>query len=134
MTADDETIAARFPRGVPVVRVLNKTDLTGVAACVEHPAAEGDLTEVHLSAKRGDGSTCCVRSCCGLRVAGGAEGVYLARERHLIALRAAQEHLAQAADHAEQRAQSLDLFAEELRLAQEQQFDYREFTSDDLLG
>ncbi|MFP3615694.1 GTP-binding protein, partial [Paraburkholderia sp. SIMBA_050] len=36
MTADDEVIAARFPGGVPVVRVLNKTDLTGVPACVEH--------------------------------------------------------------------------------------------------
>ncbi|WP_325088801.1 tRNA uridine-5-carboxymethylaminomethyl(34) synthesis GTPase MnmE [Burkholderia contaminans] len=136
MTADDETIAARFPGGVPVVRVLNKTDLTGVAACVEHPAAEGDLTEVHLSAKRGDGIDMLRAEL--LRIAGwqaGAEGVYLARERHLIALRAAQEHLAQAADHAEQRAQSLDLFAEELRLAQEQLNSITgEFTSDDLLG
>lgn len=136
MTSDDETIAARFPGGVPVVRVLNKTDLTGVPACVEHPAAEGDLTEVHLSAKRGDGIDMLRAEL--LRIAGwqaGAEGVYLARERHLIALRAAQEHLAQAADHAEQRAQSLDLFAEELRLAQEQLNAITgEFTSDDLLG
>ncbi|WP_174948030.1 tRNA uridine-5-carboxymethylaminomethyl(34) synthesis GTPase MnmE [Burkholderia contaminans] len=136
MTADDETIAARFPGGVPVVRVLNKTDLTGVAACVERPAAEGDLTEVHLSAKRGDGIDMLRAEL--LRIAGwqaGAEGVYLARERHLIALRAAQEHLTQAADHAEQRAQSLDLFAEELRLAQEQLNAITgEFTSDDLLG
>lgn len=61
--------------------------------------------------------------------------MYLARERHLIALRAAQDHLAQAADHAAQRAQSLDLFAEELRLAQEQLNSITgEFTSDDLLG
>jgi tRNA modification GTPase len=136
MTADDEVIAARFPGGVPVVRVLNKTDLTGVPACVEHPVAAGDLTEVHLSAKRGDGIDMLRAEL--LRIAGwqaGAEGVYLARERHLIALRAAQEHLAQAADHAEQRAQSLDLFAEELRLAQEQLNAITgEFTSDDLLG
>ena len=136
MTADDEAIAARFPRGVPVVRVLNKTDLTGVPACVEHPAVEGDLTEVHLSAKRGDGIDMLRAEL--LRIAGwqaGAEGVYLARERHLIALRAAQAHLTQAADHAEQRAQSLDLFAEELRLAQEQLNAITgEFTSDDLLG
>ena len=34
MTAEDETIAARFPSGVPVVRVLNKTDLTGLAPSV----------------------------------------------------------------------------------------------------
>ncbi|KVN23404.1 tRNA modification GTPase TrmE [Burkholderia pyrrocinia] len=136
MTADDEAIAARFPAGVPVVRVLNKTDLTGAPASVAHPAAEGDLTEVHLSAKRGDGIDMLRGEL--LRIAGwqaGAEGVYLARERHLIALRSAQEHLAQAADHAEQRAQSLDLFAEELRLAQEQLNAITgEFTSDDLLG
>ncbi|KWN06279.1 tRNA uridine-5-carboxymethylaminomethyl(34) synthesis GTPase MnmE [Burkholderia ubonensis] len=136
MTADDEAIAARFPAGVPVVRVLNKTDLTGAPASVAHPAAQGDLTEVHLSAKRGDGIDLLRGEL--LRIAGwqaGAEGVYLARERHLIALRAAREHLAQAADHAEQRAQSLDLFAEELRLAQEQLNSITgEFTSDDLLG
>ncbi|PRF19211.1 tRNA uridine-5-carboxymethylaminomethyl(34) synthesis GTPase MnmE [Burkholderia multivorans] len=136
MTADDDAIAARFPAGVPVVRVLNKTDLTGVPASAAHPAAEGDLTEVHLSAKRGDGIDLLRAEL--LRIAGwqaGAEGVYLARERHLIALRAAQDHLARAAEHAEQRAQSLDLFAEELRLAQEQLNAITgEFTSDDLLG
>ncbi|KWH26062.1 tRNA uridine-5-carboxymethylaminomethyl(34) synthesis GTPase MnmE [Burkholderia multivorans] len=136
MTADDDAIAARFPAAVPVVRVLNKTDLTGVPASVAHPAAEGDLTEVHLSAKRGDGIDLLRAEL--LRIAGwqaGAEGVYLARERHLIALRAAQDHLARAAEHAEQRAQSLDLFAEELRLAQEQLNAITgEFTSDDLLG
>ncbi|MEX3825379.1 tRNA uridine-5-carboxymethylaminomethyl(34) synthesis GTPase MnmE, partial [Paraburkholderia sp. BR14262] len=61
--------------------------------------------------------------------------VYLARERHLIALRAAREHLAHAAAHADQNSQLLDLFAEELRLAQESLNSITgEFTSDDLLG
>jgi tRNA modification GTPase len=73
-----------------------------------------------------------------LHVAGwqpGSESVYLARERHLSALRAASEHLALAADHADRNAQALDLFAEELRLAQEQLNSITgEFTSDDLLG
>jgi tRNA modification GTPase len=73
-----------------------------------------------------------------LRIAGwqaGGESVYLARERHLIALRAAQEHLATAAAHADQNAQALDLFAEELRLAQDQLNSITgEFSSDDLLG
>ncbi len=138
MTADDDSIAARFPEGVPVVRVLNKTDLTGAPASVVRAdgAAGKDLCEVHLSAKRGDGIDLLRGEL--LRIAGwqaGAESVYLARERHLIALRAAQDHLAQAADHAAQRAQSLDLFAEELRLAQEQLNSITgEFTSDDLLG
>jgi tRNA modification GTPase len=65
----------------------------------------------------------------------GSESVYLARERHLIALRAARENLALAADHADQNSQALDLFAEELRLAQEQLNSITgEFSSDDLLG
>jgi tRNA modification GTPase len=139
MTADDETIAARFPAGVPVVRVLNKTDLTGVAPAVSTLAAtEGadGLREVRLSAKQGDGIALLRAEL--LRIAGwqaDAQSVYLARERHLIALRAAREHLAQAAAHAEQNAQSLDLFAEELRLAQESLNSITgEFTSDDLLG
>ena len=138
MTADDHSIAARFPTGVPVVRVLNKTDLTGIASGVSglNGPDEGDSCEVRLSAKRGDGIDLLRGEL--LRIAGwqaGAETVYLARERHLIALRAAQEHLGLAAEHADQNAQALDLFAEELRLAQDQLNSITgEFTSDDLLG
>jgi tRNA modification GTPase len=73
-----------------------------------------------------------------LRVAGWqqtGESLYLARERHLIALRAARRHLDVAAEHAAQNDQSLDLFAEELRLAQDQLSSITgEFTPDDLLG
>src|SRR6202012_4897180 len=138
MNAEDNTIAARFPVGVPVLRVMNKTDLTAIAPAVRTlDEAEGvDLREVRLSAKQGDGIALLRAEL--LRIAGwqaGAESVYLARERHLIALRAAQEHLATAAQHADQNAQTLDLFAEELRLAQEQLNSITgEFTSDDLLG
>lgn len=142
--ADDRAIAGRFPAGVPVVRVFNKTDLIDAAPSVAHVGAEADagaaggldLSEVRLSAKRGDGIDLLRAEL--LRIAGwqaGAESVYLARERHLIALRAAQDHLALAASHADQNAQALDLFAEELRLAQEQLNAITgEFTSDDLLG
>ena len=50
-------------------------------------------------------------------------------------LRAAEEHLATAAAHADQNSQALDLFAEELRLAQDQLNSITgEFSSDDLLG
>ncbi|MDR3095469.1 MAG: tRNA uridine-5-carboxymethylaminomethyl(34) synthesis GTPase MnmE [Paraburkholderia sp.] len=138
MTAEDVTIAARFPAGVPVVRVLNKTDLTGVAPEVARRQADdgAEVCEVRLSAKQGDGVALLRAEL--LRIAGwqaGAQSVYLARERHLIALRAAREHLAQAAAHADQNAQALDLFAEELRLAQEALNSITgEFTSDDLLG
>jgi len=94
------------------------------------------VREVRLSAKTGDGIAL-LRSEL-LQIAGwqaGAESIYLARERHLIALRAAREHLATAADHADQNSQALDLFAEELRLAQDQLNSITgEFSSDDLLG
>ncbi|WP_028221549.1 tRNA uridine-5-carboxymethylaminomethyl(34) synthesis GTPase MnmE [Paraburkholderia oxyphila] len=141
MTAEDEAIAARFPAGVPVVRVLNKTDLTGVAPEVARrpvgEAGEGaEVCEVRLSAKQGDGVALLRAEL--LRIAGWqahGQSIYLARERHLIALRTAREHLAQAAAHADQNAQALDLFAEELRLAQESLNSITgEFTSDDLLG
>ncbi len=73
-----------------------------------------------------------------LRIAGWqqtGESLYLARERHLIALRSARKHLDIAAAHAAQSDQSLDLFAEELRLAQVQLSSITgAFSSDDLLG
>ena len=57
------------------------------------------------------------------------------RERHLIALKSAGKHLNIAAEHAAQDDQSLDLFAEELRLAQVQLSSITgEFSPDDLLG
>jgi len=77
-----------------------------------------------------------------LRVAGWqqtGESRFLARERHLLALKAAREHLEMAAAHIardnQTSDQSLDLMAEELRLAQERLNSITgEFTSDDLLG
>jgi tRNA modification GTPase len=134
VTEDDRANAARFPANVPVVRVYNKTDLAGLPASVS--AGDDGNCEVRLSAKLGDGIELLRGEL--LRIAGwqaDAQSVYLARERHLIALRAAREHLAQAAAHADQNAQALDLFAEELRLAQEELNSITgEFTSDDLLG
>lgn len=139
MTAEDVVIAERFPSGVPVVRVLNKTDLTESGSSVNRQVVEGgepEVCEIRLSAKKGEGIDLLRAEL--LRIAGwqaGTESVYLARERHLIALRAAQDHVALATAHAQERAQSLDLFAEELRLAQEALNSITgEFTSDDLLG
>ncbi len=62
---------------------------------------------------------------------GGGEGVFLARERHVDALRRADALLESTAiDPAH-----LDLFAEHLRLAQQALGEITgEFTADDLLG
>ncbi len=63
------------------------------------------------------------------------EGVYMARERHVQALRRVSGHLDEAAAHMAAKAQSLDLLAEELRLSQNALNEITgEFTSDDLLG
>ena len=130
--ADDEIIAA-FPAGVPVVRVWNKIDLSGHAASVD---AQADATHVYLSAHEHLGIDLLRAEL--LRIAGWqqtGESLFLARERHLVALRRAREHLDLAADHAAQNDQSLDLFAEELRLAQAQLSSITgAFSSDDLLG
>ncbi|MBN9094309.1 MAG: tRNA uridine-5-carboxymethylaminomethyl(34) synthesis GTPase MnmE, partial [Pandoraea pnomenusa] len=120
---------------VPIVRVYNKTDLAGEPATVLPKEGAAPLG-VRLSAKGGQGIDLLRAEL--LRIAGwqaGNEGVFLARERHLSALRAAREHIEMADAHARRNANALDLFAEELRLAQEQLSTITgEFTSDDLLG
>lgn len=72
-----------------------------------------------------------------MRIAGWhqAEDVFIARERHLRALSAAQEHVAAARNVVEGALPALELFAEELRLAQQSLGEITgEFTADDLLG
>jgi tRNA modification GTPase len=125
----DAQIAARLPKDTPILRVWNKIDVAGVPARV----SEG---EVWLSARTGEGIA-------GLRAEllrlagwqGAGEGLFMARERHLHALRQAQVHLSVAHEHAQRRDEVLDLFAEELRLAQDQLNSITgEFGADDLLG
>ena len=132
-SAADEAIVAAFPAGVPVVRIWNKIDLSGHRATVDQAT---DATHIYLSANEKTGIDLLRAEL--LRIAGWqqtGESLYLARERHLIALRAARKHLDVAAQHAAQDDQSLDLFAEELRLAQDQLSSITgEFTPDDLLG
>jgi len=139
ITPEDDAIATRFPAHVPVLRVFNKTDLTGEPPSVQrHQNAQRDMVcDVRLSAKTGQGLALLRAEL--LRLAGwqasDTQDVYLARERHLVALRAAAAHLAQADAHAQQNAHALDLFAEELRLAQHELGAITgEQTSDDLLG
>ena len=63
------------------------------------------------------------------------DGLFMARERHLQALRRVGEHLALAHGHLAAQAEHLDLLAEELRLAQVALGEITgEFSADDLLG
>lgn len=136
-TRADEEIVERFPDNVPILRVWNKIDLSGHKASVERMP---DATHVYMSAAERIGLDLLRIEL--LRIAGWqqtGESSFLARERHLLALKSARNHLDMAAEHAtkENRLndQALDLLAEELRLAQERLNSITgEFTSDDLLG
>jgi len=126
-----ERVSRRTGRGVPLLTVINKIDLTG-----EAPAVDG--ATIRLSALTGRGLDLLRAEL--YRLAGwdrttGGENVYLARERHLQALHQARDHLEAASAHAERRDAVLDLFAEELRLAQNELAAITgEFSADDLLG
>ena len=62
---------------------------------------------------------------------GGGEGVFLARQRHLDAIRRAAEHL----ELAHMDWERVEIFAEELRMAQNALSEITgEFSADDLLG
>jgi tRNA modification GTPase len=63
------------------------------------------------------------------------EGLFIARTRHVEALRRTREHLELARQQADRADPALDLFAEELRLAHRALGEITgEFTPDDLLG
>jgi tRNA modification GTPase len=136
-TRADEDIVERFPPNVPVLRVWNKIDLSGHKPAIDRMP---DATHIYLSATERRGMELLRQEL--LRAAGWqqtGESRFLARERHLLALKAAREHLEVAAEHAsvnnQVSDQALDLLAEELRIAQERLNSITgEFTSDDLLG
>jgi tRNA modification GTPase len=113
-------------RTVPVIDVWNKADAA--------PSSSHD--GVTISAKTGSGLDS-LRSKL-LEVAGwqsAPEGVYIARERHVHALRRVESHLVAAHELLAQQAQALDLLAEELRLAQNALNEITgEFGAEDLLG
>lgn len=127
--ADDVDIAGRLPARVARRTIVNKIDLVGESARIE-----GD--RLWLSARTGDGIDLLRQEL--LTIAGwqpATEATFLARERHLAALRAAAAHFDTAGAHAAQGDRQLDLFAEELRLAQGALNTITgEFTADDLLG
>ncbi|TFZ06777.1 tRNA uridine-5-carboxymethylaminomethyl(34) synthesis GTPase MnmE [Ramlibacter henchirensis] len=118
----------QVPESVPVLQLWNKAD----AAVDATVPPEG----LRLSAKTGDGLQPLRRRL--LELAGwqaAAEGVYIARERHLQALRRVDGHLIEAGAHLAGEAPALDLLAEELRLAQNALNEITgEFSADDLLG
>ncbi len=127
-----DALASRLPSSVPVIEVWNKLD---AAPAMTAPEVAGH-DSILLSATTGAGLDTLRRKL--LQVAGwqsAPEGVYMARERHVQALRRVEVHLAESGALLARRAQALDLLAEELRLAQNALNEITgEFSSDDLLG
>jgi tRNA modification GTPase len=126
---EDRAIVERLPPDLPRVIVHNKTDLAGIA-----PHAQA--RDVWISARDGAGVDLVERAV--LDAVGASEGTeetYLARERHVAALRKAALHLGRAAEHVAATPAPIELFAEELREAQQALASITgAFGADDLLG
>lgn len=121
-------LQASLPPDIPILAVINKIDLFADAVA----RLPKDEHLVAVSAKTGVGlETLCAKLLQAVGWRDQEEGVFMARERHLRALVAAQTHLARASAVLAQA----ELFAEELRLAQHALSEITgEFTADDLLG
>ena len=155
ITPEDERIAAELPTGLARVTLVNKIDAMGMAPRLDSAVADGTAhshgaafsgttasgtiisgTTIYLSAKTGAGLDLLraeLKRRAGLEGAG--EDVILARARHLEALTRAAGYVEAAAPHLDEGAPALELFAEELRLAQDALGAITgEFTPDDLLG
>jgi tRNA modification GTPase len=128
LTVSDEALMSRLPSGPVRFVVCNKVDLLSPKERIEKGCSNG----MAVSAKTGEGLA--ELKAVLLRLAGwehSTEAPYLARERHLSALRSAHQHLEQALLLTE----SVELMAEELRIAQNALSTITgEFSSDDLLG
>jgi len=128
----DRVILARLPERLKRVTVYNKIDLSGAPA-ERHDEADG--VAISLSARANQGIELLRTEL--LRIAGWhpAEDVFIARERHLRALADAQVHITAASSLVRGKLPALELFAEELRLAQQSLGEITgEFSADDLLG
>ncbi len=129
-------LASLLPKRVPVIQVWNKVDAAQATQTAAAIQTDNESVNITVSAKNGQGLETLRRTL--LQVAGwqpAAEGVYIARERHVQALRQVSAHLNLADGQLKAKSQALDLLAEELRLAQNDLSAITgEFTSDDLLG
>jgi tRNA modification GTPase len=130
----DETLYAEVVAALPVgctsLRLVNKADLLGAVNGATEPET------LFISAKTGAGIPE-LKNAILTRVGwqAGQEDVLISRQRHIDCLRHAEAALHKASLYALQGNRALELFAEELRLAQEQlgQITGR-LLPDDLLG
>ena len=129
ITEIEKSILDRLPHDLPKIWVHNKIDLAKKAPNVEIVERE---THIHLSAKMGLGVDLLREEL--LKLAGWqstSEGVFMARTRHLEAIRQVEQYLIVALQSIFQS----EIVAENLRMAQDALGGVTgEFTPDDLLG
>lgn len=124
----ERAIVDRLPTGVRCITIENKIDLAG---CLPERRETASGVTLALSAKAGQGIELLRTELLAIAGWHQAEDVFIARERHLQALREAADCLVAA----EARLPQLELFAEEMRLAQQALCRITgEFSADDLLG
>jgi tRNA modification GTPase len=125
--AGEQSVLARVPRTLARLDVVNKIDLIG-----REPTWDAGARTVWLSAKTGAGVDRlkqAILAAAGWRLAG--EGTFMARARHVQALKQALKHI----DHARVTDGRLELLAEDLRLAHQSLGEITgATTAEDLLG
>jgi tRNA modification GTPase len=133
LAAGDAAIVAGLDPALPRLVVHNKADLARLPAGATR---RDGIAHVTLSALTGEGIDLLEREV--LAIAGAsvaAEDAFLARERHLEALREAASGLDAAARHLDTKPPPLELFAEELWRAHDALSTITgAFTPDDLIG
>ncbi|HEY5762558.1 MAG TPA: tRNA uridine-5-carboxymethylaminomethyl(34) synthesis GTPase MnmE [Rhodocyclaceae bacterium] len=121
---EDRALIDRLPPGLQVLTVLNKSDLAKTAHSTEAAA-------LAVSARTGEGLPALEERLLAIAHWHPGEATFIARERHLDALRRCADHLSDARGSASQ----LELFAEELRLAHRALQEITgEYSTEDLLG
>ena len=122
-------VSFQLAKGARKILIINKIDLTGEASRM---ISEDHGETVWLSARTGAGVELLAEAM--LRASGRKvtdEVPFMARERHIVALGEASDHIARARNVVER----MELCAEELRLAQRALGEITgEFSADDLLG
>lgn len=129
---EPQTLLDAIPEGLDITTVFNKIDLVNKQPEIQTTESG---TQIYLSIKTGAGMDLLIQH---LKQSVGyndsAENIFIARTRHLEALKKGYE-LVQNALHQLQTTQASELIAEDLRQAQQVLAEITgEFTSDDLLG
>jgi tRNA modification GTPase len=130
--SDTQQLDSFIPEGIDITTIINKIDLLNQEPEIKNTESG---TQIYLSVKTGAGMNLLIqhlKESVGYNNTG--ENIFIARTRHLEALKKGHEFVQNALIQLQTNLAS-ELVAEELRLAQQALAEITgEFTSDDLLG